>query len=81
MYSLEEIVSSYFDAIEISANNKRNHRGDILLVEVVPDMYTPTTDDWAKFQIWLISKVEALNFPEVYVLGFGDNRDICLKIK
>lgn len=77
-YSTEEVVTCIERAIELRAQKKRLHRGDILLIDA--PLYVIPSSRWNEYSARFAKKVKALRFDEVYLTGRGDNGDICLKI-
>ena len=82
-YSTEQLFSLFVDAVEKSAKRKANHKADTLLIEVVPDLYCLPDNRCPDLQNLLLQSeaVRRLSFSDVYVVGYGDQGDICLKIK
>lgn len=83
MFSTDQVVDTINCAIGICARRKRNHQGDTLLIEVVPDMLIFSNNRWDEFRTLFAGnqKLKALEFSEVYLTGCGDGGDICLRIK
>lgn len=79
MFSTEDVGRSIICAVAICARNKSKSRGDTLLIEAPLD--TLARDRWGDLRVPLAAKVKELAFPEVYVTGRSDNRDICLRLK
>lgn len=82
-YSTEQLFSLIVYAVERSTKRKAHHQADTLLIEVVQDMYALTDNRCPGLQNLLLKseQVKQLSFSDVYVVGYGDQGDICLKIK
>ncbi|QFI67330.1 hypothetical protein EKH55_2456 [Sinorhizobium alkalisoli] len=82
-YSTEQLFSLIVDAVETRAKRKARHKGDTLLIEILPDMYALTDDRVRDLEALLLQseEVKRLSFSDVYVLGYGHQGDICMKIK
>lgn len=82
-YSTEQLFSLIIDAVEKRAKRKAYHQADTLLVEVVPDMYYLADNRCRDLQKPLLQskEVKRPSFADVYVVGYGHQGDICLKIK
>jgi len=82
-YSTDQIGCLIIGAVGKCARRKARHQADILLIEVLPDMHTLAADRWRSLQKPLSrnAEVKRLSFSEVYVVGRGDDGDICLRIK
>jgi hypothetical protein len=82
-YSTEQLFGLIIDAVEQRAKRKAFLQADTLLIEVVPDMYGLADNRCPDLQnlLLLSEEVKQLSFSDVYIVGYGHQGDICLKIK
>jgi hypothetical protein len=78
-YSTEEAISCTKRALRLRADGKRNHSGEILLIDAPLEILP--AQRWIEFVPEFSEIVQELKFKEVYLTGRGDNDNCCLKIK
>lgn len=78
-YSTVEVIDSIEHAIDLCAQNKLRYRGNTLIIEA--DLLTLPSTRWLESLARFSKKVSALNFAEVHLTGFGNDGDICLRLK
>lgn len=79
VYSTDEVIECVKRGIQLRAQRKKHHQGDILLIEL--DMNILPSDRWSEFSDQFANKVKYLEFKGVYLTGYGDGGDQCIKIK
>ena len=82
MYSTEEAQRAILHAVALcleKKNKKGNKGADTLLIEAPLD--TLPEERWLEIRHKLIEMATPSAFNEVYLVGRGDNSDICMKLK
>lgn len=82
-YSAEMAIDLIADSVKHRAERKVGHQADILLIEIVPDMYALSGRRWDELRAELVKNptIRNLVFGDVYLTGYGESGDLCLKIK
>jgi hypothetical protein len=79
MYSTDEAKKTMAHAIELCVNNKLHSGGDVLLIEAPLNSLQGTR--WLELKPELEKLTRVLSISEVFLVGYHNNGDLCLKLK
>lgn len=78
-YSIEDVQKTITGAIAICAKNKEHIRADILLIEM--SLLACRKELWLEIQSCFAELTYNLLFSEVFLVGYGETGNFCLKLK
>jgi hypothetical protein len=78
-YSTDQVRDTMVAALSLCASNKAHSRGDTLIISA--DMGMLPRERWMEMQAVLGPPISGLGFREVFLVGYPDEAELCLKLK